>query len=370
MRSRTSGLLRNLTLAAASVLVVLLVAELGLRLVGFSPPRFRDTARIYNGRRSLMLDCYPENPRGYFEIDLRQPATLEHYRRQGVARAAAVAERAPHAVEFRYNSLRYRDEEFAAPREGTRRVIVLGDSFTEGWGVKEADTYPKVLDRLLNDAEPGRWEVLNGGRRGADFPLLFTMFEELIAFEPDILIYGMVLNDADRSASFEARQPHLNDWILNQAQMKGGRPVPPMELLDSRLASFVEDRLETVQIGRASTRWYQEMYAEPNRDGWRRTQQHLKQMNQRLRAQGARLLLASWPLLVALDDQYPFDAAHETIERFCVLAGIPLHDLRPTLGERPTATLWVHPVDRHPNELAHRLAAESLAPVVRALIEE
>ena len=27
-----------------------------------------------------------------------------------------------------------------------------------------------------------------------------------------------------------------------------------------------------------------------------------------------------------------------------------------------------HPVDMHPNEIAHRLAAESLAPAVRSLV--
>ena len=33
----------------------------------------------------------------------------------------------------------------------------------------------------------------------------------------------------------------------------------------------------------------------------------------------------------------------------------------------PASSLWVHPLDMHPNEVAHRLAAESLAPVVAAL---
>jgi hypothetical protein len=29
----------------------------------------------------------------------------------------------------------------------------------------------------------------------------------------------------------------------------------------------------------------------------------------------------------------------------------------------------VHPVDHHPNEVAHRLVAEALAPAVRRLVE-
>jgi hypothetical protein len=50
-----------------------------------------------------------------------------------------------------------------------------------------------------------------------------------------------------------------------------------------------------------------------------------------------------------------------------VAAGIAHHDLRAALSGRPAESLWVHPLDQHPNDVAHRLAAQSLAPVVRAL---
>jgi len=62
------------------------------------------------------------------------------------------------------------------------------------------------------------------------------------------------------------------------------------------------------------------MYAEANREGWERTQAHLRDMDRRMRERGG-----------------------------------------------PPASLWVYPLDHHPNEVAHRLAAESLAPAVRAL---
>ena len=48
-------------------------------------------------------------------------------------------------------------------------------------------------------------------------------------------------------------------------------------------------------------------------------------------------------------------------------AGIPQHDLLPVLQGQKTEALWVHPVDMHPNELAHRLAADSLVEPVLAL---
>ena len=56
------------------------------------------------------------------------------------------------------------------------RYVAMGDSFTEGWGVKEADCFPRVLERALNREEPGRWQVLNFGKSNANFPgLLFNL---------------------------------------------------------------------------------------------------------------------------------------------------------------------------------------------------
>ena len=136
------------------------MAEAALRILDYTPRRLRSTARLFDAGWTLLLDCYPENPRGYFDIDLRAPQSRARYGHLSARKFEAVARRAPYAVEFRYNSLRFRDEEFGPKRRGVRRVMVLGDSFTEGQGVKESDTYARVLERRLNKTAPGRFEVL------------------------------------------------------------------------------------------------------------------------------------------------------------------------------------------------------------------
>ena len=152
-------------LVAGALAVAFLLVEGTLRLEGYEPPRFRNTARVVDSKWRALLDCYPTNPRGYFDLDLRDEKTRERYRWMAPVRLDAVARRAPWAVEFRYNALRFRDVELGPKPPGVRRVMVLGDSFTEGQGVKEADTYPRRLEALLNAAGAGRWEVRNCGRR-------------------------------------------------------------------------------------------------------------------------------------------------------------------------------------------------------------
>ncbi|HEX6738506.1 MAG TPA: SGNH/GDSL hydrolase family protein, partial [Vicinamibacteria bacterium] len=256
-----------------------------------------------------------------------------------------------------------RDQEWGPKPAGVRRVIVVGDSFTEGWGVKEPDTYPRRLEALLRAAEPGRWEVRNAGRRGADFPALLAQFDEALRHQPDLVVYGMVPNDAERSEAFQAGQAYMNDWILDQARMTSGRPPRSGGVWRSRLLTLLADGWEGWRIDRASSRWYREMYQAPNREGWERTQAHLREIQRRAAAQGADFLVLSWPLLVSLD-RYPFAEGNEAVARFCREAGLARHDLLPVLRTHRAEELIVHPADRHPNEIAHRLAAESLRDVV------
>jgi hypothetical protein len=176
----------------------------------------------------------------------------------------------------------------------------------------------------------------------------------------------MDLNDPERSKEFEARRGALDDWILERRRvLAGAAPVPPGPF-DWRLWAFVRDRLETWRIGRETTRWYLDLYGPANAEGWARTQDQMRDMDRQMRARGGRFLVASWPLLVDLQS-YPFTSADETIARFCAEAHIPRVDLRPALASLPAESLWVHPVDHHPNEVAHRRAAEALAGPVRAL---
>jgi hypothetical protein len=361
--TRGRELALKVALAALSVASAVLLAEIGLRLAGFGATSPLVGARLADARHTVLLDCYPTNPRSYFEIDLRTPESHARYAHVAPHRYDAVAARAPFALECRYNALRFRERDFAALPPGRTRVALLGDSFTEGQGVKQDETAARVLGRLLETEAPGRFDVVNCGRRGDDFPKLLDTLDDCLTADPAVVVYLMVLNDAEQAPEFRARQTFVNDWILLRGREEESAP----RFFDSRLLRLARERLDAFRVGRETTRWYRGMYGEENRSGWVRTQASMREMDRRVRGRGGLLVTALWPLLVNLEGGYPFGAEHDAIRAACDAARIPFVDLRGALGKARTSDLWVHPLDHHPNERAQAAAAAALVlPVIRS----
>ncbi len=354
-------------LALAGLVGALLAVEIGLRLSGAEPVRFARLRSIENEAKTATVDAYPSDPWGESDLDLRDPSVRAPLEAAGIAGLERIARRTPFGVGFHYNQERCRNPPVGPRAPGVRRVVVLGDSFTEGQGVREADTFPRRIEHQLR-GEGRAVEVINCGQRGRDFPELAADFERHLAYEPDVLLYAMVLNDPVQSPAFRERQAFLNDWILDRRRMLGDDDPGGLPFWQSRLRLALEERLETAHVGRATTQWYLDMYGEPNREGWAATVAHLRAMNDRMRARGGRFVVALLPLLVGLEGRYPFERPAAEVRRACEAAGIAFEDVLPAVRGRPSASLWVHPVDMHPNAVAHGLFAGALGPVVaRAL---
>lgn len=366
MESRARTRLLESTLAVAALAVTLALVELGLRLSGWVPAAYPGAACIFDADRRLLLDGYPSNPRGYFDLDLRDAATLERYRRARVKRLERAAARAPFAVELRYNSFGWRGPEPPPRRAGVRRVAVLGDSFTEGQGVKEGDTFPRVLERLLEARAPGRYEVLNCGRRASDFPELRAALEPVLDTHPDLVIYAMVPNDAEAGPELRRRWRDLADLISDRHQGELSWAYERLGPFESRLATLLRGRLRAARLRRDSLRAYRDLYGPSNVAAWGRTQAAVRDMAAAARARGAGFVLALWPLLVDLDGVYPLAEVNAAAAELCARAGIDFVDLLPVLQGRPSSSLWVHPIDHHPNEQAHRLVAGRLVSATLA----
>ncbi|MCM8790654.1 MAG: GDSL-type esterase/lipase family protein [Candidatus Omnitrophica bacterium] len=97
--------------------------------------------------------------------------------------------------EFSYliksNSKGFRDRDFTfdVPPQ-TKRIIILGDSFTFGHGVENDQTYPKVFEKEL--ASEGKYEVINAGIPANSLVDYIELAKELAGiYKADVIMMGL-----------------------------------------------------------------------------------------------------------------------------------------------------------------------------------
>ena len=113
--------------------------------------------------------------------------------------------------EFHYvahiNNLGFRDRDFARRKSTGRRIAVLGDSFTYGWGLSVEASWPKVLEGRLRNAGL-EVEVANLGLPGAGPAEYAEMAPRALALlHPDMLIVAILQADDLLQCADSARHP-------------------------------------------------------------------------------------------------------------------------------------------------------------------
>ena len=212
-----------------------------------------------------------------------------------------------------YNRDGMRDREHAVERQpGTRRVMMLGDSVTLGYGLRPEQAYPQVLQDLL-DARGPPAEVFNVAFSG------WSTRQERIAYErigrryrPDDVVVAVCLNDIPEIHNNLARPPHL------------------LQALHAR--SALVRRLVGAQ--RREIHDVEELFTAPEspsvRDAFARFFEELRQLRGEVEADGGRFGLAVLPFRVQLDTPGT-PSVQERIAAFCAGQGIPFLDLLPDL---------------------------------------
>src|SRR4030095_12581803 len=173
-----------------------------------------------------------------------------------------------------------------------------------------------------------------------------------LAYEPDVVLLGYVLNDSEDAQAAETRR--TEDWLE-------ARTHPPRLFPRSALFRVVSARLGATIENRRRVSGYRSMYA-PDAPGWVAGRDALMRMGALCREHGVPFVVAIFPLFGnPLDDSYPFTAVHATVAQAASAAGAKVVDLLPTYRGLRWDLLVVDGVDdEHPNEIAHRLAGATL----------
>ena len=244
---------------------------------------------------------------------------------------------------------------------GVFRVVTVGDSYTWGDGVYPEDTYgARVVGRLAHRMS-SELEWLSWSRKGWNtFQELWWFRRELDLLDPDLAILGFCLNDAepfDAEALAEIQAP-LGRLLTSRPETEPGGL-----LVLQRLWTGIGNLADRRRL----RRYYHSLYE--SGPGWPESQKALRAFSKLTRERSIPFLLVIFPIFDSqLDPRYPYRDLHDTVRRAAEEAGIRVLDLLPYYDGVDARRLAVRPfTDPHPNELAHRIAADV---IVDYLVEE
>ena len=198
---------------------------------------------------------------------------------------------------------------------GPRRVLVLGDSFTFGWGVSEKQAFPRQLERLLN----GRVQVFNAGVPGYNTEQQACQLHQLWdQAAPHAVLLAYVVNDAEPQhtvpTSPDVVHRHVGSWLAERARQAvnalGDEARPLFRL---RYHRHHTDYLRGFA---------------PTSPKWQASKAALGRMAALCRRHGVPLVV-----LILPDFDEHFDASyratpiHRQVKAWCKELGLPVHDL-------------------------------------------
>lgn len=112
-----------------------------------------------------------------------------------------------------------------------KKLIVLGDSISEGYGVAKETAYPALLEKKLKEAKKD-WTVINSSVSGSTTASGLSRMKWLFKTKPDAVLLVLGANDGLRGIKVEASQKNLAEAIEYAQSQKvrvilGGLYMPP-----------------------------------------------------------------------------------------------------------------------------------------------
>lgn len=245
---------------------------------------------------------------------------------------------------------------WASRKKDVLRIAVVGDSFTIGEGVQADDAYPARLERLLN-LNAGTRPVAVGvyARKGTATLQQRGFFLRALRDGTDLVILGVVLNDTETKKDpglrdrREATLPRVpSGWTLALARR-------------SHAFRLAYHKKEQVRAGRALLAYYRDNF-DADYLGWTDFLEALEFIAVRCEQRGVPLVAVVFPGMYRLEGgRYPFRYAHDQIGEALRERSIAHLDLLESFLGKSELRLAAQPgLDGHPNEIAHRLAAEAI----------
>jgi hypothetical protein len=236
-----------------------------------------------------------------------------------------------------------------------RRVTFLGDSFTVGHGVANVeDRFANVIRRARPNCEVHTFANVGIDTSG-HLGYIKQMREG--GYEFDIVVLVYCLNDI--SDMIEPWRDHMRAAIM--------APRPPAIVEHSYVINTWYYRIKN-----ARDPFHSEYYGfvrEAYRSQlWDRQIERLQLLHKVIGASGGELVVVTFPFLHSVGPDYEYREVHTDLDKFWRDSHVRHLDLLTVYEKYPAKQLVVNRYEAHPNEFAHRLAADAMLTLLDGVI--
>jgi hypothetical protein len=286
--------------------------------------------------------------------------------------------RAPeYDVAFRTNEEGMRDDALVA--DPATRVLLLGDSFTSGYGVERGEAYADLVERNLGvdvvNAGVGGWEIVHQAHYAR---------RAIARYDPDLVVYALYLaNDLAQNDEWESDGERL------RSRSKEFPLRPPLDVKLLSLFRGVRYGLrEREARDQGPWRPFPEYLSlarvEPDEEGmqrWESARHWLEVLASEVRSAGRELFVVTFPYRTVVEPDarerfladrdasagIDLDLTGARAHRILMELGVDFASLEPALvsAAAPGEPLYF-PIDGHWNVRGHEVVAATVTELLRA----
>lgn len=245
-------------------------------------------------------------------------------------------------VEYKINSMGFRDNEysFLKSNKNIYRIFCVGDSITFGEGISLKKTYPKLLEKALQEKYSKKIEVINTGVPGYNtYEESWYIKNKLLKLKPDMIILGFFIGNDPEDPSIA-----FNNKII----IKNKSNLP--------FVNHFNDQLNKKKLEK-SDYWkeYRSLIWDPNGQQWKKCRRSLQGIQYLAQENNIELLVLIIPSYER-EEELLFKQLISALEEI----GIKYVNAFPELIK----TGSIHPrrgvTDNHPDEKMHQAYTQAI----------
>ena len=272
-------------------------------------------------------------------------------------------------ITFHYNNQGFRDRNHQIDNPtGEYRIVVVGDSVTEGYGVDWENIFSSLLQGHFNDKNDTA-EIITFAQGGLNTPQEIHLLSQAgLIYKPNLVILNFVLNDCDFYSKFrivdcERGHPDCEIKLLNLFNLHIKiNPEIKYFLRSLALFNFMNERVQNA-LGRIvgdenqDVDYFKSIWKkEPNRQ---KIVKGFTQLAHLQKQHNFEVLVIIWPIITNYSS-YSYEHIHDWVKEQAKGFGFPTIDLLPHFSSYPYQQLQVMSLDHiHPNARGHKVAAEA-----------